>query len=76
MPPISAERAHVRGVIAGLSRDRAPDDPDLVAARQRCRELKLANYISALVDQAPPLNIEQRGRLAQLLLSGGGGSDG
>jgi len=72
--PLSAKRRHVRGRIAGLSRDRAADDPELVEARQRCRELNLAAYIENVVAAAPPLTAEQRARLAALLQ--GGGTDG
>jgi len=68
--PLSAERRHVRGRIAGLSRDRAADDPELVEARQRCRELNLAAYIETVVSAAPPLTGEQRARLATLLRGG------
>ena len=58
-----AERARV----ASLSRSRSTDDPDLLKARRDLRELRLAEYIKASVDAAPPLTAGQRVRLAILL---------
>lgn len=59
----TAERARV----AGLSRDRKPDDPDLIEARRNLKAERLADYITRTVDAAPPLSEEQRRRLAALL---------
>ncbi len=45
------------------------------AARQRLKAIKAEEYIRRLVDTAPPLNDDQRSRLALLLrgsASGGG----
>jgi hypothetical protein len=61
---------HYRGKIAGLSRDRKPDDPELAAARLNLREARVAAYITRTVNAAPPLTSEQRNRLAQLLHAG------
>jgi hypothetical protein len=67
---------HHRARYAALSRDRAPDDPELVAARQALAEARqdpalraerLAKAIRETVDAAPPLSDEQRTRLAALL---------
>jgi hypothetical protein len=67
---------HHRARYAALSRDRAPDDPELVAARQALAEARqdpalrverLAEAIRKAVDAAPPLTDEQRTRLAALL---------
>ncbi len=69
---------HHRARVAALSRDRAPDDPELVAARQALadarraeaadlRAQRLAKAIRETVDGAPPLTDEQRARLAALL---------
>ena len=63
----TAERARV----ASLTRSRTPDDPDLLDARRKLRTERLAAYITATVDAAPPLTADQRDRLA-LLLRGGG----
>lgn len=62
----TAERARV----ASLSRSRTPDDPDLIAARNRLKAERLELYIEKIVSEAPPLSNEQRDRLA-LLLRGG-----
>lgn len=68
--PISKELAHLRGVIAGLSRDRSHDDPELVEAKLKLREVRLREYIEENTRQAPPLRTEQLDRLAQLLRGG------
>jgi hypothetical protein len=61
---------HERARVASLTRSRAADDPELVAARQNLRTERAADYIRETVDAAPPLTTEQRDRLA-LLLRGG-----
>jgi hypothetical protein len=67
---------HHRARYAALSRDRAPDDPELVAARQALadarrdpdlRTERLAEAIRKAVDAAPPLTDAQRRELAALL---------
>lgn len=55
-----------RARVAGLSRDRAPDDPDLLAAKRDLRATRLEDHIRQVVDAAPPLTEEQRERLAAL----------
>ncbi len=66
-----------RARVASLTRSRAADDPDLLAARRNLREQRLADYITRTVAAAPPLTGAQRDRLALLLraapsdLSGG-----
>ena len=62
----TAERARV----ASLSRSRTPDDPDLIAARRNLKAERLADYITRVVDGAPPLSAAQRDRLALLLRPG------
>jgi hypothetical protein len=64
---------HDRARVAALSRDRKPDDPDLLAARRDLRASRAEDYINQLLAEAPPLNQEQRARLAILLLRQGGG---
>ena len=68
-----ADVLHFRGRVAGLSRDRLPDDPELLDAKRKLRAENLAVYITELVDAAPPLTAAQRHRLALLLRGGGGG---
>lgn len=61
---------HERARIAALTRSRSADDPDLVNARRNLKAERLADYITRVVDAAPPLTPAQRDRLA-LLLRGG-----
>lgn len=63
----AAQVAHHRARVAALSRDRAPDDHDLLDAKQQLRVAKTAEYIRKLVEEAPPLSDDQRARLAELL---------
>lgn len=56
-----------RAKIAALTRSRSADDPELVAARQRLKALRLAEHIKKAVATAPPLTAEQTTRLARLL---------
>jgi len=63
---------HHRARVAALSRDRAPDDPELLNARRDLREERLAAAIRKAVDAAPPLSDEQRTRLAALLHASAG----
>ncbi len=59
-----------RARVAGLSRDRAPDDPELLTARLNLRAERLAAHVEKIVAQAPPLTSAQRDRIAALLRSG------
>ncbi len=74
--PISAPSRRARGKLAQVvaEQNKRPDDPTLAAEvddrRREYRFLSAADYIKALVDDAPPLTNEQRDRLA-LLLRGG-----
>lgn len=61
---------HHRARVAALSRDRRPDDPDLVDARRDLRAERLADQIRKTVDAAPPLSRDQLDRLAVLLRGG------
>jgi hypothetical protein len=58
---------HQRAVIGALSRSRDPDDPDLVEAKRDLAEAKITAYVEKILAEAPPLNDEQRTRLAELL---------
>lgn len=60
-----------RARVASLSRSRTPDDAELVAARQRLKAARVEDYIAAVVATAPPLTIEQRDRIAALLVPAG-----
>lgn len=56
--------------VAALTRHRAPDDPDLAAARRQLESEHAARYVRELVDRAPALTPEQRDRIAVALRSG------
>lgn len=64
---LGAEARSHRARIAALSRDRTPDDPDLLAARRDLRAARLADYVRATVAELPPLTDEQCARVAALL---------
>lgn len=61
---------HHRARVAALSRDRAPNDPELVAARLSLRAERLAQHVAKVVAEAPPLTPTQRDRIAVLLRGG------
>lgn len=63
----TSERARV----ASLTRSRQSDDPELVEARRNLRALRLEEYVTRVVAEAPPLTDEQRERIAALLRAGG-----
>lgn len=56
-----------RARVASLSRSRTPDDPDLLAARRALGTELLADRITRLVAEAPPLSAQQSDRLTALL---------
>ena len=56
-----------RARVAGLSRDRLPDDPDLLDAKAELKAAVLAEHIRKVVASAPPFTAAQRDRLAALL---------
>jgi hypothetical protein len=58
---------HHRARVAALSRDRAPDDPELLAARRDLAEARLAARIDQAGDLLDPAG---RARLAERLLAG------
>ena len=62
---------HDRARVAGLSRDRKPTDPDLLAAKRDLRASRAEEYISRIVAEAPPLTDLQKARIAALLQGGG-----
>ena len=56
-----------QGRYAALTRDRSPDDPELVEARDRMLFTRWMKQVEALAAQAPPLSAEQRASVAGLL---------
>lgn len=56
-----------RARVASLSRSRPTDDPELIAARQSLKALKLEEHVRRVVSEAPPLTAEQSSRIAVLL---------
>ena len=62
---------HHRARVASLSRDRAPNDPEILAERQAMQAERLAEHVARVVAQAPPLTPEQRDKIANLLRAGG-----
>lgn len=61
---------HYRARVAGLSRDRAPDDPDLLDARRCLATERLAEEIRRTLSKQPDLLPEQRDRLAGMIAAG------
>lgn len=64
---------HERAKIASLSRTRSSDDPDLLAARQRLKAMRLEEHVRAVVASFPPITEEQAERVAELLRPRAGG---
>ena len=59
--------AHQRARIASLTRDRQPDDPELVDARRELAAANIIEYVTKQLAKAPPLTADQRNALAELL---------
>lgn len=72
---IHARIGHHKGAVAGLSRSRHPDDPDLIEARRELAAAKLEAYVQKVVANAPPLTSSQRDRIAVLLRPARSGGD-
>lgn len=64
---------HHRARVASLSRDRAPDDPELQGARRDLRAAVLADHVAKQVAKFPPLTDEQAEKIAALLTTSDGG---
>jgi hypothetical protein len=71
---LSSATAHHRARIAALSRDRAPNDPDLVEARRDLRAQRLHEHVDKVLAGWPPLTDDQCRRVAALLTAGGAGA--
>jgi hypothetical protein len=63
----SPATAHRRARVGALSRDRHPDDPELLAAKRDLAAANIEDYVTRVISAAPPLTDEQRCRLAELL---------
>ena len=73
MAALSPERAHLRAQKAAYGKHDYPSDhPKVVEADRDLAALKLEDYIGKVLAAAPPLNDEQRTRIAALLRVGGG----
>lgn len=68
---MTAEARQLRGRIAGLSRVRPTNDPELVDARRDLTAVRLQDHITETLAAAPPLTDDQRARLAGLFAGGG-----
>ena len=68
MAAISSTAAHHRARIAALSRDRKPDDPELLDAGRDLAYERLAEHVRKVVDAAPPATADQLARIAAILV--------
>jgi hypothetical protein len=64
-----SDHSKVASRVGILSRHRKPDDPDLRQARADLAEARLREAIQREAANDPPLTVEQRSRLAVLLLA-------
>jgi hypothetical protein len=62
----SSSITHHRARVGALSRDRAPDDPELIGARRDLEAAKLAAHVSRVVNGWPVLTPEQLDRIATI----------
>lgn len=62
-----------RARLSANQRHHGPDSPEVAASRMELREAKLADAIKREAESDPPLSMEQRAKLANLLLRAGGG---
>jgi hypothetical protein len=62
-----------RAKVAALSRSRPANDPEIIEARRNLKALKLEEYVSKVVAEAPPLTADQADRIAALLRPANGG---
>jgi hypothetical protein len=58
---------HHRARAAALGRYRAPDDPELLSAREKLAEETLIAAVKRALAAAPPLSPEIRARIVSLL---------
>jgi hypothetical protein len=82
MPKSNSDLVNLRAEIMRAAKHirRHPADESEKAHLQRLRaayaEKKIENYVTKVVDAAPPLTPEMRDRLAQILRAGGPAQDG
>lgn len=67
---LSPESRSARARLASHASRCDADDEKVVESRRDFKAARLADYIRAVVDEAPPLTPEQRSRLAVLLRGG------
>jgi hypothetical protein len=60
----------LRARIAGLSRDRAAKDPELLDARAQLAVQNIINFVTKILEKAPPISAEQRQRITALFEAG------
>jgi hypothetical protein len=63
----SADALHHRARVAALSRDREPDDPELLEARESYWHASWSDRVKKLVADAPPLSREDLQEIAGML---------
>lgn len=63
----SAKVASTRASVARRAQSYPPDHPKVVEAKRDHHAAVLEDYITKILASAPPLNDEQRSRLAELL---------
>ena len=66
---LSPAASHHRSRIAALSRDREPDDPEIIEARRALGAQRLADHIDKWLADWPPLSDEQLDAIAARLRS-------
>lgn len=62
-----SERARIAGMTARPKR--GPNDPELIEARRNMRALKLEDDIRKVLAGEPALSVEQRQRIAEVVLA-------
>lgn len=72
--PSTATVYRARATVGALVRHRAPDDPELAAARVQMAEEKFLNAVERALASAPPIRPEVRDRVIGLLSTTTSGS--
>ena len=67
--PVDSTHPDTQG-IAGLSRDRAAKDPELLDARAQLAVQNIINFVTKTLEKAPPISAEQRQRITALFEAG------
>ena len=70
MAALSTAAAHHRARVGALSRDRAPNDPELLEAKHSLAVEQLADHVAKIVAEWPPLSPGQVDRIVCLLKAG------